>query len=62
MKTLHTSLLLLPVVMAFSACEQKTPAEKTVDKVENKVKDATDSRPGEGIRDTAEDIKDSVKK
>jgi hypothetical protein len=50
------SLLLLP------SCEKKTPVEKTVDKVENKVKDATDSRPGEPIRDAAEDARDAIKK
>ena len=53
--------LFLPVFL-FAACEKKSETEKVVDKVENKVKDATDSRPGEPIRDAAEDIRDGIKK
>ncbi|HWB06094.1 MAG TPA: hypothetical protein VG796_23940 [Verrucomicrobiales bacterium] len=48
--------LLIPLAI-LSACEKKTEPEKAVDKVENKVKDATDSRPGEPVRDAVEDLK-----
>lgn len=48
--------------MFLPGCEKKTTPEKAVDKIENKVKDATDSRPGEPIRDAAEDVRDALKK
>jgi hypothetical protein len=53
--------LLLPVLL-FVACEKKTETERAVDRVENKVKDVTDSRPGEPIRDAAEDARDAIRK
>lgn len=55
------ALAALSVALLFNACEKKSEAEKLVDKVENKVKDATDSRPAEGLRDTLEDARDAVK-
>jgi hypothetical protein len=54
--------LLLLSLMFLPGCEKKTTPEKAVDKIENKVKDATDSRPGEPIRDAAEDVRDALKK
>ena len=62
MRFFSSSLLLVPVLALAAACEKRSAPEKAVDKVENKVKDATDSRPAEGVRDTVEDVKDSVKK
>lgn len=62
MHILKSALLLVPVLAFAAACEKRTAPEKAVDKVENKVKDATDSRPGEGLRDAAEDAKDAIKK
>lgn len=59
---LMKSLLLLLSLVFVVACEKKTETEKAVDKIENKVKDATDSRPGEPVRDAAEDLRDSIKK
>ena len=58
----HMKALFLIVPLLLASCEKKTETEKAVDKIENKVKDATDSRPGEPIRDAAEDIRDGVKK
>ena len=55
MKTLPLLPLLLPLLL-LAACEKKTDTEKAVDRVENKVKDATDSRPGEKVRDAVEDL------
>jgi hypothetical protein len=54
-------LIFIPLVI-LTACEKKTAPERAVDKIENKVKDATDSRPGEKIRDAVEDAQDAVKK
>jgi hypothetical protein len=51
------ALIIVASALALSACEEKTPMEK----VENKVNDAMDNRPGEPVRDAAEDVKDSVK-
>lgn len=54
------SRLIIPtaVLLMASACERnQTPAEK----VGNKVDDALDRRPGEKVRDAAEDAKDAVK-
>jgi hypothetical protein len=62
MHILRSTLLLVPILALSAACEKRTAPEKAVDKVENKVKDATDSRPGEGLRDAAEDAKDAIKK
>ena len=55
MKSFPLLLTLLPLVL-LGACEKKTETEKAVDRVENKVKDATDSRPGEKVRDAVEDL------
>ncbi len=49
-------LILLVSALAFTAlpsCKQKGPGEKIGEKID----DATDSRPAEGIRDAVEDIK-----
>lgn len=62
MRLIQLSLVVVPAVLFGASCEKKSAPEKVVDKVENKVKDATDSRPGEGIRDAAEDVKDAVTK
>ncbi len=48
-----SSILVVPLI----ACEEKTPAQKTQDKVE----DALDRRPHEKIKDAAEDIRDDAK-
>jgi len=56
---------LIPIACAaaifatLTACEKKP--ETLGEKIEDKVKDATDSRPGEKVRDAAEDTKDAVK-
>lgn len=55
---------LLPILLAAFAlsilpsCEEpKTPVEK----VEDKVKDGLDARPGEKVKDAGEEVKDAVK-
>lgn len=59
MKCLFPFACALAVFAAFSACDKKP---KTLgEKIENKVGDATDSRPGEKVKDAAEDTKDAVK-
>ena len=50
------ALIIVASALALSACEEKTPLEK----VENKVNDAMDNRPGEPVRDVAEDVKDAA--
>jgi len=44
-------------LLASSACERQT----TGDKVKDKIDDGLDRRPGEKVRDAAEDTKDAVK-
>lgn len=50
--------LILPVaLLALAGCEPKPTTEKAQDKID----DALDRRPGEKVRDAAEDTKDAVK-
>ena len=51
------SIIPLAIVLAVAGCEQKTTGEKVKDKVD----DALDRRPGEKVRDAAEDLKDAAK-
>ena len=55
---MKTSLLLLPFLIltlaTVPACRKKTTGEKIGDKVD----DILDQRPGEGIRDAVEDVKE----
>ncbi len=53
------ALAIFAILAAFTACERKP--QTLGEKIEDKVKDATDSRPGEKVRDAAEDTKDAVK-
>lgn len=56
MKLSHL-LIAATMVFALSACDQaETPSEKVADKVN----DALDRRPGEEVRDAAEDAADKV--
>lgn len=51
------SLILLgSISLPLTSCREKTLGEKIGDKID----DGLDRRPGEKIRDAAEDIKDSV--
>lgn len=51
-----TYLLAAASLVTFSACEKKETPE-----VKEKIDDALDRRPNEGIKDAAEDIKDEAK-
>ena len=51
-------LLISAALLALPACEQRTNSEK----VENAVDDALDRRPGEKVRDAAEEARDALKK
>ncbi len=51
-------LMLAVAIIALPACEQK---KTTPEKIQDKVDDALDRRPGEKVKDAAEDIKDTVK-
>ena len=58
MKTLHAAALAL-AVFTLSACDDKP---RTLgDKIEDKVNDGLDRRPGEKVRDAGEDLKDAAK-
>lgn len=49
---------ILACALALSACERKpTPSET----VKDKINDALDRRPAEGVRDAVEDVGDAVK-
>ena len=50
-------LMVVAVLLTLSACEKESPTAKTKDAVD----DALDRRPGEKVRDAAEDAKDAVK-
>lgn len=56
MKFRHS--ILAAILLAAAACE---PKQTTTEKVKDKVNDALDRRPGEKVRDAAEDAKDAVK-
>ena len=53
-------LLTIPflTLLMLSACEEK---KTTGEKVEDKIKDGLDARPGEKLKDAGEDVKDAVK-
>ena len=48
-----TLLLLVSLSLPLTSCRERTLGEKVGDKID----DATDSRPAEGIRDTVEDVR-----
>lgn len=51
-------LLTLACVLAVSACDRKpTPSET----VKDKINDALDRRPAEGVQDAVEDVGDTLK-
>ena len=54
--TMKSLLLILPFALfsiaALPSCKEKGPGEKIGEKID----DATDSRPAEGIRDAIEDV------
>jgi hypothetical protein len=50
-------LMVVAVLLTLSACEKQSPTAKAKDAVD----DALDRRPGEKVRDAAEDAKDAVK-
>lgn len=54
---LHHLILVVATLMALPACEKKSTSEK----VKDGLNDALDRRPGEKVRDAAEDAKDAVK-
>ncbi len=56
MKSIHT--ILAVAVIALVACDKP---QTTSEKVKDNVNDALDRRPGEKVRDAAEDAKDAVK-
>lgn len=47
------------VLTLFPACEERP--KTTGEKVEDKVKDGLDARPGEKLKDAGEDVKDAAK-
>ncbi len=59
MKVLIPFVCALAVFVTLAACEKKP--ETLGEKIGDKVKDATDSRPHEKLKDAAEDTKDAVK-
>ena len=54
---LHHLLIVTSTLLVLPACEKKSTPEK----VKDTVNDALDRRPGEKVRDAAEDAKDAVK-
>ena len=50
--------ILASTLLVFAACE---PKQTTTEKVKDAVNDGLDRRPGEKVRDAAEDTKDAVK-
>lgn len=60
MKILPLLLTSTALVALFSLPACKKP-ESTSEKVSDRVNDALDNRPGEPLRDAAEDTKDAVK-
>ena len=54
---LHHLLFVTATLLALPACEKKSTSEK----VKDGINDALDRRPGEKVRDAAEDAKDAVK-
>jgi hypothetical protein len=58
MKVSHL-LIVLALVFAIAACEQKPPSAS--EQIKDKVNDALDRRPNEKLKDAAEDIRDGAK-
>ena len=57
MKIIHTLMIAAVSLMLLPGCREKTLPEKVGDKVD----DALDRRPGEKVRDAAEDVRDETK-
>lgn len=55
---LHKLILITAALMALPACERNKP---TSEKIKDGVNDALDRRPGEKVKDAAEDARDAVK-
>ena len=55
---LHHLLIITTSLLALPACERNKPASE---KVQDSINDGLDRRPGEKVRDAAEDTKDAVK-
>jgi hypothetical protein len=55
---LHQLIIVTAALLALPACERNKP---TSEKVKDGVNDALDRRPGEKVRDAAEDAGDAVK-
>ena len=55
---LHHLLIAVAAFLTLPACEQK---QSTPGKIGDKIDDALDRRPGEKVRDAAEDTQDAVK-
>ena len=53
----YSLVLVAAAILVLPACEQRTTSEK----VGNAVDDALDRRPGEKVRDAAEDTGDAIK-
>lgn len=51
-------LILTASLLSFPACEKK---QTTSEKIENKIDDALDQRPGEKILDAVENSEDAIK-
>jgi hypothetical protein len=58
-KTILTLCAALTFAALSTGCKKKP--ETLGEKIEDKVKDATDSRPNEKVKDAAEDVRDGVK-
>lgn len=54
-------IVLIPILscLTLAACEEKP--KTTSEKVEDKVKDGLDARPGEKVKDAGEDLKEAAK-
>ena len=55
---LHHLLIATAALMALPACERNKPASE---KIKDGVNDALDRRPGEKVKDAAEDARDAIK-
>ena len=60
MKKIYTLLFSLPLIFALGACN-KSPDPQLSDSKDT-IKDVTDSRPNEQVRDSLEDAGDKLKK
>ena len=59
--TIFSGLLSATMIFGAVATTTLTSCEKKADTIGEKVDDALDQRPAEGVRDAAEDTKDAVK-